>query len=148
MTSPLESLVFFTLRGRQFALSIAVVERIERAVEIVPLADAKSSGSGVINLHGQIVPVFDLREYFGLPAHELRMSDQLICVKVHGHLAAIVADDVTGVADAASLTSGAEILPGLGTLHGVVKLNGDIVLLHDLEAILSPEVFGVAACGE
>ena len=79
---------------------------------------------GVINVQGQIIPVFDIRKRFRLPERELRLSNQLIIAAASKRTVGIIVDTVTGVIEQApDRTFAAEqIFPGLGYVAGVAKL--------------------------
>src|SRR5262245_21471826 len=63
-------LFVFRLAEQHYALPLLTVERVLPMVAVSPLPQAPSLTLGVINLHGLVVPVLDLRRRFGLPAHE------------------------------------------------------------------------------
>src|SRR5271157_2301250 len=73
--------VVFTLDGLFYAVSLSVVSRVIRAVEITPLPKAPSIVLGVINLGGRIIPVVNIRKRFRLPERELELTDQLIVAR-------------------------------------------------------------------
>lgn len=135
------SLVVFRIGELEFAIRVAAVERAVRAVEIAPLPDAPRGVRGVINLRGRIVPVFDLRVRFGQPAREVRASDHLLIAHTHWRTVALLVDALVGVVDydAAQITPGADILPDLESISGVMKSDGGLVLVHDVERFLSIE---------
>ena len=139
--APAESLVFFMLDDFQFALAIASVERAIRAVAITPLPNAPAGVRGVVNVEGAIVPVFDPRVRFGLPARALRASDHFIIAHTPKRTVALLVESIEGVIPRheAAMISAAEILPGLDSIAGVVKLDGGLVFIHDLDRFLSRE---------
>lgn len=136
-----DSLVVFRLGEQEFAVPVAAIERVVRAVEIAPLPEAPRGVRGVINLQGRIVPVFDLWARFGLPARGVHAGDHLIVAHTHWRMVALLVDAVVGVVPRreAQITPAAEILPDLESFTGVMKLNGGLVLVHDLERFLSIE---------
>ena len=135
------SLVVFLIDEKEFAVSAAAVERVLRAVEISPLPEAPRGVRGVINMQGKIVPVFDLRARFGQPVREVRASDHLLIAHTHWRTVALLVDAVAGVVPriGAQITPASEILPDLECVSGVMKLDGGIVLVHDVERFLSIE---------
>ncbi len=62
----------------RYALPLTSVEQVVRAVEVTPLPDAPDIIMGVINVHGRVVPVVDIRRRFRLPARALSAGDQLV----------------------------------------------------------------------
>lgn len=135
------SLVVFRIGEQEFAVGVAAIERVVRAVEIAPLPEAPRGVRGVINLQGRVVPVFDLWARFGQPAREVRASDHLMIAHTLWRTVALLVDAVVGVVPRrdAEITSAAEILPDLECISGVMKLEGGLVLVHDVERFLSIE---------
>ena len=142
MTSAVsDSVVLLTVGELNLALKIEAVERVERSVEISPLPEAMRGVLGVINMRGSITPVFDLRARFGLPAREVRASDYLVIARMHSRPAALLVDAVVDVMPGteARIVQSSEILPDMECITGVMKLDGDLVFVHDLERFLSNE---------
>ena len=136
-----DSLLVLHVGEHTFALGAAAVERVVRAVEIEPLPAAPRGVRGIINLHGRIVPVFDLRVLLGEPARAVRADDHLVIAHTRWRTVALLVDAVSGVVPrrAGQVTPAAEILPGFEAIAGVLKLDDGLVLIHDIEHFLSLE---------
>jgi purine-binding chemotaxis protein CheW len=52
-----DKLVVSNLDDRRFAMPLSAVVRVERIVAITPLPKAPEIVLGVINMHGQVIPV-------------------------------------------------------------------------------------------
>ena len=57
--SDIAQLVVFRLDERRYALPLAVVERVVRAVDVTPLPKAPPMVLGVIDVHGRVLPVLN-----------------------------------------------------------------------------------------
>ncbi len=134
-----ETLILFALDRFHFALDATKVVRVARATEITPLPDLPLGVRGVVGVGGEVVPVFDLRARLSLPVREVRSSDHFIIAHCGERLAAMIVDDVTDVTPAvsAAIIPAATVLPGLESVEGWVKINGELVLIHDLGKFLS-----------
>ena len=134
-------MVIFALDERRYALALSSVERVVRVVDIIPLPGTPEVVLGVINVRGDIVPVYDLRKRFRLPSRELDLSDQLLIARTSKRRVALVVDSVSGVLElrGREITAADKILPGMEYVRGVVKLQNDLVIIHDLDQFLSPE---------
>jgi len=134
-------LFVFTLEEQRYALSLASVEKVVRVVEFTSLPKAPDIVSGVINVQGRIVPVMNIRKRFGLPQREPSLSDQLILARTSRRSVALVAEGVHGIIqkDEAGIIGREEIIPGIEHVEGVVKLEGGMVFIHDLDRFLSVE---------
>ena len=135
----LRKLVTFSLDDRKFALYVSAVQRIVRVVEVTALPKAPEIVSGIINLQGQVIPVFDIRMRFHLPAREVQLDDQLIIASTTKRTVALLVDSVNDVIEIPEekIIAAEQILPELEYVEGVVKTEGGIVLIHDIEKFLS-----------
>ena len=133
--------VVFTLDDQRYALALEAVERVTAMVHITPLPKAPDIVLGVINVHGRIVPVVDIRKRFGLPQREITLTDQMILARTSTRPVVLIADAVSGVVElsAHDMVTIAEILPNLEYMEGVAKLEDGMVLIHDLDTFLSLE---------
>jgi purine-binding chemotaxis protein CheW len=143
----LEFLVF-ELGGRRYGLPAGDVQEIVRAVPPVPLPGAPDLIEGVVNVRGNVIPVLDLRRRFGLPPRPVEHTDHLVIARAAGRLVALRVDHAVDLVQAAE----ADVEDVAGTAEGgrtaarIVKLSGDLVLIGDLRALLSPAE--AAALGE
>ncbi len=136
--------VIFAVDGQRFGLDISAIERVIRAVEATPLPDAPPGVLGIVNLQGRVIPVLDLRRRLHFPPREMRLADHFLIAQASGRTIALPVDAVIGVTEwsPAMVVPGAEIFPGFDAVEGVVKLDGDIVLVQDAKRFLSPEEAG------
>lgn len=136
-----DSLAVFCLDDQQFALAAASIDRIVHAVEIAPLPGAPRGVRGVINFRGTVLPVFDMRARFGEVERGLRITDQFVIANTARRKVALIVDAAVGIIGPgeAKVVAAGEILPGFEAIEGVMKLDGDIVFIHDLDRFLSLE---------
>ena len=132
-------LVNFNLDDQKYALFLSAVIRIIRVVEITRLPKAPEIVLGVINMHGLVIPVFDIRKRFRLPQKEIQPDHQLIVGTTSKRTVALLVDSVSDVIDISEekIIAGKKILPGLEYVEGVVKTEDGMILIHDLEQFLS-----------
>jgi len=134
--------VVFKLDEYFFALPVRIVDRIVRAVYITPVPGSPAHILGVINVQGRPIPVFSMRKIFGLPAREMRLSDQLIFVRTLKHTVSFVADMVTGVVNrnGQNRVQDGQIFPGLEKIvEGLVFCDDGIILIYDPEKLFTLE---------
>ena len=134
-------LVVFTIDEQSYALHLPSVERAIHMIEITPLPSAPEIVIGVVNVHGEVVPVLNNRKRFRLPEREPDLGDQLIIAHTAKRFVALVVDTVNDVASfpAGELVAPETILPQLEHLEGVVKLDDGMIFIQDLDAFLSLE---------
>jgi purine-binding chemotaxis protein CheW len=134
-------LCLFTLDNRRYALNLSCVERVVFVVDITPLPKAPPVILGIVNITGDIVPVYDPRSRFGLPERAINLTDQLLIARTSRQTIALLVDSVDGVIEVpeVEIAAAQEILPAIEYVQGVVKLPDGLVLIHDLEQFLSCE---------
>lgn len=134
--------VVFALDERRYALPLEMVTRVVRAVAITKLPKAPRVVMGVINVQDDIMPVFDLRALNALSDRDLQLSDQFILVRTglngNARQIALWVDAVQGVLSCAKedIMPANELFEGVEFLVGVVKREGEIVMIQDLDQML------------
>lgn len=144
MAEPIEAatalrLVLFRLDGQRCALPLEAVDRILPLAAVSPLPKAPAITIGVINVHGAVLPVLDIRRRFGFPPRDYGVTGQLLVARTSRRTLAVPVDEVVGVQEVAvdSVIAPDAILPGIGHVAGIVALADGLLLIHDLEAFLS-----------
>jgi purine-binding chemotaxis protein CheW len=133
-----DPLFVLSLEGRKIALHLSAVEKVYPSVAIDPLPKAPDVVLGIVSLRGRILPVLDIRKRFRLPERETRLSDRLIVARTPKRTVALLADDALGLMDGdPQAVPAGEILPGLEYVEGVGRIDGDLILIHNLEDFLS-----------
>ncbi len=136
-------LVSFTVGEELFAVDILSVQEINRMLELTKVPQSPEGIEGVINLRGRIIPVLDLRVQFGISASSQDEHTRIIVVEVQGNTIGFIVDSVHEVLRINR--SVIEPTPQMGTsidasyVSGVAKLDEDLLILLDLERLLSPE---------
>jgi chemotaxis signal transduction protein len=102
-TTGIDSFLICEVQGSLFALPLACVERVVRAVEVSALPHSSSALLGVINVQGHTVPVVNTYFYFDLPTREIDLEDFLILLSVHQQTFAVPANRVLEVVSAQAL---------------------------------------------
>lgn len=134
-------IIVFSLNETRYALYLATVKRVTHAVEITPLPKAPEIVAGVINFHGDIIPVINMRKRFNLPARKLEPQDQFIIANTTKRLVALIVDSVLNIQELNNyqITSTERELPYAEYISGVAKTEDNLILITDLEKFLSLE---------
>ena len=134
-----DKVVVFNLDDKNFALYLNVVLRVLPSLEITPLPGSPKIVLGIINIEGEIIPVFNIRLRFQIPFKEMDLDDKIIIVKTINRKAALLVDDVKEVTEITGedLTMSKGTLPDHKYIEGVMKLGDDLVLIHDVDNFLS-----------
>ena len=89
--------VVFKLGAEIFGLDINKVKEIIVYQDTTQLPGTMEQIEGVINLRGNIIPIYDLRKKFGFPEVEYSRSTRIIVVEVHDSTVGIIVDGVSEV---------------------------------------------------
>ncbi len=132
-----EQLLIFTVNQQQYALRLANVDRIVRAVEVMPLPEASESVLGVINVQGQIVSVLSLRRRFRLPDREIELDDRFVIAHTSTQTLALLVDTVIGVVEilAQEIVPAKNIASGMEYSDGMIKFENAMVLIPNLDKL-------------
>ncbi len=132
-------ILVFRVQEQRFGLLAADVQELQRAVTIVPLPKAPAVVEGLIDVRGTLVPVFDIRGRFRLPAKEVGPLDHLVIARAKGRLVALRVDRVLDLVavDDRDIRDPHALVSGTDYVAGVARLEGGLVLIHDLATFLS-----------
>ena len=133
-------LLIFTLDIQRFALPVSSMERVFPVVEVTPLPGAPDIVTGIVNIHGSIIPVFNIRRRFHLPETAINLTDKLIIARTASRSVGIVVDAVSDVMEYTEkdIVNADKIVPGMEYIDGVAKLDDNMILIHNIDKFLSP----------
>ena len=136
-------LVSFKLGEEEFGVDILQVQEIIRMQNITRVPNAPHFVEGVINLRGKVIPVIDLRKRFDLGDHERDKNTRIVVVKIDDVVVGLIVDEVSEVLriPADTVEPPPPIVAGIESdfIRGVGKLEGRLLILLDLNRILSKE---------
>lgn len=136
-------ILIFALNGEHYATDIKEVERILGYQEPTILPDAPIFVKGVINHEQSILPIISLSKKFNFGEDKVSENRKIIVVKRKENKFGIIVENVYEVRDVNSDLM--EAAPAITTtidrkyIAGLIKLEDKIVILLDLEKILSSE---------
>jgi purine-binding chemotaxis protein CheW len=144
-------IVVFRLNGTLFALDIRSVQEIVQQSDIVLVPGAPPFIMGIVNLRGRIMAVVDSKRLLGIGTHDATDKVLVMVAQIGEHLVGFTVDEVVQVAriaDDAVEPVGDLVAPEEAQrLEGVLKLDGQLVLLLNAERLLDTETLGGFANG-
>lgn len=90
-------LLEFRLAAERYAVEARYVVEVHALRELTPLPGTPAFVRGIVNLRGRILPVFDLKKFFGLPEQGLTDLHRIIVVRGHDLELGLLADVVATV---------------------------------------------------
>jgi purine-binding chemotaxis protein CheW len=128
----------FRLGEQEYAIDILKVHEIRGYMPITVLPRTPSYVRGAMNLRGVIVPVYDMRERFGLGASEYHRFSVIIIVTLGERQVGLMVDAVSDVIDLRE--DQLEQPPDLGPSEGFVQALGRvaerILIVLNLERVI------------
>ena len=139
--------LLFELAGQRYGIPADRVREVVRMVAVTSLPRAPRAIEGVVNVRGEIVPVYDLRDRFELPPRRPDPAEHLIILNAGGRSVAIRVDaaeslETLSEADLVPADAIAETAGGTDTarhLSGLAKTADGVVVIVDLDEFLTIE---------
>jgi len=137
----------FILEDEQYAVNVLYVWKVLAYTQITKMPNTPDHVRGVINLHGSVVPVMDLRKKFGMSQTEKTIDTSIIAMELEMEdkklPVAVLADAVKEVIDINE--DDIEPPPKVGThidnslMQGIGKKDEEFVIILDIEKVFSLE---------
>lgn len=135
----------FILAEEEYGVEILRVQEIRGWTRVTPIPNSPSYLRGVINLRGNIVPIIDLRERFGMESMDYGATTVVIVVKVCGgnteRVMGLVVDAVSEVYSVGA--KDCQSPPDLGNVideqfvKGLASVDEKMVILLDIDLLLN-----------
>lgn len=134
--------IIFNLNKEKYGVDISLVNAIEPAQQTVRIPNAPDHIKGIINLRGEVIPVFSLRSKFNI--EEGDSSDRkLIVTNVKGMPIALEVDEVSEIQNLTNMdiSDVPAIVKSYDTLYikSIAKINENMVIILNTEKLMSDE---------
>jgi purine-binding chemotaxis protein CheW len=133
----------FTIDDDVFGISIRFVTEIIGVQSVTRVPETPDFIKGIINLRGKIIPIVDVRLKFGKPEVAYTERTCIIVTEANAMVVGLVVDNVDDVLTIPDEDLAAAPDEGFGFdvmyIEGVGNVDGDVVLLLDLEKFLRPD---------
>jgi len=143
----LNSYFTFRLGNNLFAVNIGQLTKILELTDIAKVPNSPKYFKGIINLFGDIIPVFDGRLKFGLPETE-NTRETCILILVfeldgHAYSSGIIVDSVEKIRIFEPEQIHSSSVTGKGFdaefIYGIATINEESVIILNIEKIFSEE---------
>lgn len=133
--------IVFQLQNEEYAVSVKQVGSIERVEPITRVPQTADFVKGVINMRGVVTPIIDLRTRFGLEETNHGEATRIIIVHMNDMEVGLIVDAANDVIDVPEnmIEPAPEVLGtvDIDYIEGVAKLNDRLVILLDLQKVLT-----------
>ena len=135
--------VGFQIDGQKYAFRIEQIQEIVIADRVTQTPQVASFVEGVSNLRGAIIPIINLRKLLGLKAKPADAETRTIVVNVGERTMGCTVDAVSQVIriPQESIQPAPDTVTANGNhdIAGFAKLGDELVILLDINELLSPE---------
>ncbi len=138
-----QQLIKFQVSDETFGIGITQIFQILKPQEIFKVPNTPPFVEGLLNLRGKVLTVFNLRKRFNLPPKENDENTKIIIINMNGYLLGFIVDSVTEIVRVPD--EEIETTPPSITsfdkrfISGVAKLGDKLILLLNLEKVLTPD---------
>jgi len=126
-----------------YGIDINIAKEVVSKFDVTYIPKTPGFILGAINLHGEIVTVFDIRYFLGLEDTKLSDDAKVIIIDMDGNHIGVAVDDITETRGltASDIQAPPVTLQGeaLEYVEGQIHLDEDILVLLNLERMLNIE---------
>jgi len=134
--------IVFQLLDMEYAISVDIVQSIEKVLSITRVPKTPAYVKGVINLRGIVTPIVDLRERFGLASKEMDDSTRIIIVTLDEYDVGLIVDAANDVLDIPvnAIEPQPEVVGTIESdfISGVAKVEKHLLVMLNLDKVLEP----------
>ena len=134
--------VVFKLENELYGLDISKVQGIEKEQQVVHVPNTASYIKGIMNLRGDVIPVYSLRKKFSM-ADTTSTDIQYIIVRANGSLLALEVDSVDEIHNVEE--QNVHVVPSIVNsvdtryFDRVLKTDRGLIITIDIDKLLSDE---------
>lgn len=133
--------VVFSVGEQEYGVDIGLVQGIENIIQVVPIPNSNPNIRGIINLRGEVIPVYSLRKKFNLPPQTNTENAKFIIVKVDSMLLALEVDkvdEIQNVADGMSFEVPIIVKSkDTGYADQIISVNGRLIVIINVKNLMS-----------
>lgn len=124
-----------------YGIDLIHVKGIEKYMNIIPVPNAPGYIEGIINLRGDVIPVFNIHDKFKQPKTEVTENTKLIIVKSNDMLIAFMVDGVSEIVeiDENDFHSVPKVVESEATsyIKSIIQVKDRLVVVFNVDGILT-----------
>lgn len=133
----------FNLGEAEYSLDIMDVVTIEKVIAVESVSSLPENFKGVINLRGEVIPVYSLRRKFGMEDIQPDLDTRFVITMTNDVKVAYEVDKMTGIVQVSGeqLNEVPAIVQDKNTsyLKSITKVNDRLVIILNKDGILAEE---------
>ena len=133
-----QNLFLFSINEQKYAIDLFAVDKVIPAVEIIHTPDDNEVFLGIINVYGKLIPVVNIRHLLNIPFKPIDIDDFIVIVN-RPFLSSFIVDKVHDVIllSEEEVVNSSDIHCDLKSIEGFVKIDGEVIFIHDIGKIIS-----------
>lgn len=135
--------IVFRLNDEEYGVEVSQVRSIEKMQNITRVPRTPEFVKGVINLRGIVTPIVNLKTRFNLGEEQYTDATRIIIVAVEDMEVGLIVDAANDVIDIPvnTIEQPPAVVGGIKAtyLRGVAKLHDRLLIMLNLDKVLSPE---------
>lgn len=135
--------VVFKLDQEQYGIEITKVYYIERYQDILKIPNTPPYIEGVINLRGEVLPIYNLRKKFNLAHRNIDGETKIIITRANDTQIGFIVDSVSEIINIESelVEEAPDIVTGIHRkyISSIAKVEDRMIILLDVDLVLSEE---------
>lgn len=135
--------IIFQLGEQKYGMNLKYINGIEQSYQIIPVPNAPEGVRGIINLRGDVIPVYSLRERFGMEKEITNPEKSLLVTRSSE---TVLAYEVDAVVDIEELQEDKiNDMPWVASndetsfMEKVLHIGNEIVIAINADKVLSDE---------
>lgn len=128
-------LLLFKVENLRCAIPVKFIDHVIRMAAITTIPKPPPNIAGIINYHGEIIPVFSIRKYFSLPEKKAVPSDYLLIIH-YTSMMAIIAEGIEKVIHHLSdVIKPDSVYPGIEGISGLYRCDDGLMVITTPEVL-------------
>ncbi|MGN0154961.1 MAG: chemotaxis protein CheW [Lachnospiraceae bacterium] len=139
--------VVFQLGDQKYAMNLLYVNGIEQDYHIIPVPNAPEGIIGIINLRGTVIPVYSLRERFGMDRRIDNPEKSILVTRSAGTFLAYEVDAVEEIEEL--IPENINKMPAIASndetafMEQVLHIGKEIVIAINVDKVLSEDTMNM-----
>jgi purine-binding chemotaxis protein CheW len=137
----------FIIDNEYFAVNVSKVLEVLQSQKITRVPNVSNDIKGVINIRGEIIPVFEMRTRFGLPDRALDDKYVIIVLEITSkNTKSVIGAIANRVKDVITIENNDIMaVPKMNTkinvdlITGIIKLKDDFIMMLDVDKMFSEQ---------
>lgn len=135
--------VIFRLDEQRYGMNLMYINGIEQDYHLIPVPNAPEGVKGLINLRGDVIPVYSLRERFNMEKEGNQAKRSLLITKSLDTLLAFEVDEVLMIVDMQE--NDINKMPSVASnketefMEQILHIKNDIIIAINVNKVLSEE---------